>query len=76
MGDTLVGICYRLPDQEEVDEAFFRQLGEDSVCRSSKGSSTNLRVQGGAKPSQLQGECEGIVRACQWLQWGCDGANQ
>lgn len=73
---TVWWVCYRPPDEEEVYEAFFRQLGEDSVCRSSKRSSTNLRVQGGAKPSQLQGECEGIVRACQWLQWGCDGANQ
>ena len=27
MGDTVVGICYRPPDQEEeVDEAFYRQL--------------------------------------------------
>lgn len=33
MGDTLVGICYRPPDQEEVDEAFFRQLGEASCLQ-------------------------------------------
>ena len=27
MGDTVVGVCYRPPDQEEeVDEAFYRQL--------------------------------------------------
>ena len=27
MGDTVVGICYRPPDQdEEVEEAFYRQL--------------------------------------------------
>ena len=27
MADTVVGVCYRQPDQkEEVDEAFFRQL--------------------------------------------------
>lgn len=26
-GDTIVGVCYRLPDQKEgVDEAFYRQL--------------------------------------------------
>ena len=27
MGDTAVGVCYRPPDQEEeVNEAFYRQL--------------------------------------------------
>jgi len=27
MGDVIVGVCYRAPDQEEeVDEAFYRQL--------------------------------------------------
>ncbi|KAF4804354.1 hypothetical protein TURU_008626 [Turdus rufiventris] len=25
-GNTVVGVCYRLPEQEEVDEAFYRQL--------------------------------------------------
>lgn len=29
-GGTVVGICYRLPDHREADEAFFRQLGETS----------------------------------------------
>ena len=28
--NTVVGVCYRPPDQEEVDEAFFRQLEEAS----------------------------------------------
>ena len=26
MGDTVVGVCYRPPDQKEVTEAFHRQL--------------------------------------------------
>lgn len=30
MGDTMVGVCHRLPDQEEASEAFFRQLEETS----------------------------------------------
>ncbi|KAK4806252.1 hypothetical protein QYF61_013396 [Mycteria americana] len=31
MGDIVVDVCYRLPDQEEqVDEAFYRQLGAAS----------------------------------------------
>lgn len=39
------------------------------ICRPSTGSSTNLRVQEGAKASQLEGECEGIVHVS-----GCSGA--
>jgi len=30
VGDIGVGVCYRLPDQEKVDEAFFRQVEEAS----------------------------------------------
>ncbi|GAB0209463.1 hypothetical protein GRJ2_003412000 [Grus japonensis] len=34
MGDVVVGVCYSLPDQEEVvDEAFFRQLEETSLLQ-------------------------------------------
>lgn len=29
-GGTVADICYRPPDQEEVDESFFRQLQEAS----------------------------------------------
>lgn len=29
-GQTLMGVCCRLPGQEEVDEAFFRQLEKAS----------------------------------------------
>lgn len=31
MGDILVSICYRPPDQAEIDEVFFKQL-EESSC--------------------------------------------
>ncbi|PKU34423.1 hypothetical protein llap_15271 [Limosa lapponica baueri] len=34
MGDVVVGVCYSLPDQEEVvDDAFFRQLEEASLLQ-------------------------------------------
>lgn len=33
MGDTVVGVCYRMPDQEEAAEAFFRQLEETSCSQ-------------------------------------------
>lgn len=26
MGDAVVGVCYRSPDQVEVSEAFYKQL--------------------------------------------------
>lgn len=35
MGDVVVDICYRMHDQKDkVDEAFFRQLEEDSLAES------------------------------------------
>lgn len=39
MGNITVGICYRLPDQEEVDESFYGQLkvalhSQDSILMS------------------------------------------
>lgn len=33
VGDIAVGVCYRLPDQEAEDEAFFRQLEKPQVRR-------------------------------------------
>lgn len=33
MGTTVVGICYRLPDQEDIDDAFFRQPEEASCLQ-------------------------------------------
>lgn len=43
MGDVVVCVCYRRPDQGEVDEAFFTQL-EESLC------SEALFLKGDLKP--------------------------
>jgi len=60
MGNIVVDICYKPPDQEEADEAFFRQLKKVFHLQSSWETSTRYILKAQHSRAQTIQEVSGV----------------